>query len=343
MDLELSVPPATIHERVAWILMAAALLFLYHYHLVPAFASGMAVYVVLHRMARGLSGRFVSHGVAKYLAAGLIVSAVLALGVLVVAMMLAFTRGHIGGLPVMFIKMAEIVEQLRQQLDRAGISSDVLAPFGNALELQGFISRWLREHARELTRAGGEAGLLGVHMVMGMAVAVLVAFRQGPDSGRPLAAALSGRIERFARVFESVVLAQVEISAINTALTGVYLFGLLPLLNSKIPFSGTLIAVTFIAGLIPVVGNLISNTAIVLLSLSVSPWISLLSLAFLVGVHKLEYFINARIVGSRIGAAAWEILLAILAFEVAFGIAGVVLAPLIYAYVKAELAERALI
>jgi predicted PurR-regulated permease PerM len=42
-----------------------------------------------------------------------------------------------------------------------------------------------------------------------------------------------------------------------------------------------------------------------------------------VAVHKLKYFVNARIVGSRIGAAAWEILLAIPVFEVAFGPAGV--------------------
>jgi len=33
------------------------------------------------------------------------------------------------------------------------------------------------------------------------------------------------------------------------------------------------------------------------------------SLAFLVVIHKLEYFLNARIVGERIRAKAWEILL----------------------------------
>jgi hypothetical protein len=47
--------------------------------------------------------------------------------------------------------------------------------------------------------------------------------------------------------------------------------------------------------------------------------VAVASLVFLVVIHKLEYFINARI------AAAWEILLAVLAFEVAFGLAG--LAP----------------
>ena len=42
----------------------------------------------------------------------------------------------------------------------------------------------------------------------------------------PFAAALAGRVRRFAEAFERVVLAQVEISAVNTVLTAVYLFGI---------------------------------------------------------------------------------------------------------------------
>jgi predicted PurR-regulated permease PerM len=104
-----------------------------------------------------------------------------------------------------------------------------------------------------------------------------------------------------------------------------------------------LLAVTFLAGLIPVVGNLLSNTAIVAMSLGVSLPVALLSLAFLVAIHKLEYFLNARIVGARIGAAAWETLLAILVMETAFGLPGVVLAPIVYAYLKRELSDRRLV
>ena len=97
---------------------------------------------------------------------------------------------------------------------------------------------------------------------------------------------------------------------------------------------------TFAAGLIPIAGNLVSNGVIVIVSLGISPWAGVGALTFLVVVHKAEYFLNARIVGSRIGASAWEILLAIVAFEVAFGAVGVVLAPIVYAWVKRELAER---
>jgi predicted PurR-regulated permease PerM len=179
---------------------------------------------------------------------------------------------------------------------------------------------------------------------MGVVIGLLVFF-QHPTSAKegPLAAALLERIRRVAQAFDRVVVAQLEISALNALFTALYLFVVLPLLGTPLPLAGTLLAVTFLAGLVPVVGNLVSNTAIVALSLGVSFPLALLSLAFLVVIHKLEYFLNAKIVGARIGAAAFETLLAIVVLEVAFGLPGVVLAPILYAYVKGELADRGLV
>jgi predicted PurR-regulated permease PerM len=95
--------------------------------------------------------------------------------------------------------------------------------------------------------------------------------------------------------------------------------------------------------LLPVVGNLISNTVIVIVSLSYSFGVALASLAFLVVIHKLEYFLNARIIGRQIGSHAWELLVAMLLMEAAFGIAGVVAAPIFYAFIKDELTSQGLI
>jgi predicted PurR-regulated permease PerM len=67
------------------------------------------------------------------------------------------------------------------------------------------------------------------------------------------------------------------------------------------------------------------------------------SLAFLVIIHKLEYFLNARIIGGKIKANAWELLIAMVLMEATFGIAGVVAAPIYYAYIKSELRARELI
>src|SRR5439155_3744722 len=98
--------------------------------------------------------------------------------------------------------------------------------------------------------------------------------------------------------------------------------------------------VTFFVGLLPIIGNLISNTIIVILSLSVSLPIAMVSIVFLVVIHKLEYFLNAHIVGTQVHAHAWELLLAMLILEAAFGIPGVIAAPIYYAYLKHELVSR---
>jgi predicted PurR-regulated permease PerM len=97
------------------------------------------------------------------------------------------------------------------------------------------------------------------------------------------------------------------------------------------------VLVTFIVGLLPVIGNLISNTLIVAVSLSVSMGTAIASLAFLVIIHKLEYFLNAKIIGGQIESRAWELLLAMLIMEAAFGLPGVIAAPIFYAYLKREL------
>ena len=103
------------------------------------------------------------------------------------------------------------------------------------------------------------------------------------------------------------------------------------------------IGMTFLCGLLPVVGNLISNSVIVGIAFTASPKMALIALIFLVAVHKLEYFLNAHIIGSRIDCHAWELLLAMLAMEAAFGISGVFAAPIYYAYLKDELGDRGLI
>jgi len=178
-----------------------------------------------------------------------------------------------------------------------------------------------------------------------MVLGAMVALHEAApiETNRPLARELVERLERLGDAFRRVVFAQVQISLINTVLTGIYLALVLPLFGVNLPFKKTLIAVTFITGLLPVLGNLISNVVIVVVSLSYSLNVAVGSLLFLIVIHKLEYFLNARIVGRRVESRAWELLLAMVAMEAAFGISGVIAAPIYYAYVKDELGERGLV
>jgi predicted PurR-regulated permease PerM len=134
-----------------------------------------------------------------------------------------------------------------------------------------------------------------------------------------------------------------RIAALNALFAAIYLGIVLPLFGVHLPLVKVLVALTFITGLVPVVGNVISNTAIVIVSLSNSLSVAGASLVFLLVIHKLEYFLNARIIGSQIRAHAWELLIAMILMEAAFGLAGVIAAPIYYAYIKSELTERGLV
>ena len=67
------------------------------------------------------------------------------------------------------------------------------------------------------------------------------------------------------------------------------------------------------------------------------------ALLFLITIHKLEYFLNAKIIGTQINARSWELLGAMLLMESLFGIPGVIAAPVFYAYVKTELTGAGLV
>jgi predicted PurR-regulated permease PerM len=91
------------------------------------------------------------------------------------------------------------------------------------------------------------------------------------------------------------------------------------------------------------VGNIVSNAVLVILSLGVSGSVAIASAIFVIATSKLQYVLTSRMVGGEIDSQAWEILFAIIIGEAAFGISGVVMAPIVYAFIKRELRERALV
>jgi predicted PurR-regulated permease PerM len=158
-----------------------------------------------------------------------------------------------------------------------------------------------------------------------------------------LARQLRQRIVLFGEAFGQIVAAQFWIAAFNTFLTAVFLLFLLPMWKMELPYTPVLVTLTFIAGLVPIVGNLICNTVITLVGLSVSPFVALACLVFLVLIHKAEYLINAKVVGSRTQMSVWELLAVMFVAEAVFGPAGLVAAPLFYAYLKKELKAAGLV
>jgi predicted PurR-regulated permease PerM len=332
-------------EIAAWLLLAALLAYVLFHKLVPAVVAGLALYLILDRLSRSFSKR-IPRVAARPLALLLVTVVGGGLVVGVIAMGVSFMRRHADNIPAVMTKMADILQSTQAWLGGFGgeIIPDVIT---DAETIKAAAVVWLKAHAETLKIAGSSLSLGLVHVIMGILLAIMVFFRhvthRDEERRGPLARCLVEKIERFAHAFSAIATAQIKISAVNTTLTAAYVFVILPLFGMHLPFAPTIVLLTFICGLIPVLGNLISNTVIVVLSLGISVGTAIASLVFLVLIHKLEYLINSRIVGGETDSQAWEILMAILLGETAFGVGGVVMAPIIYAFIKRELRDRELV
>jgi predicted PurR-regulated permease PerM len=336
--------PPTIYELAAWVITAFALLFILKFSLLPALLAGLLVYELVHMITTFIARRLPTKrpsNISKLWAVAILVIVIVSLLAFAGAGLLAFFRSESGSVTVLLAKMAQIIEDSRKILP-GWIFKNLPA---DAITFKEQASDWLRTHADELQVVGKEAGRAMAHILIGMIIGGMLAVRDvvAMDNFKPFARALACRGALFSDAFRRVVFAQLRISAINTIFTATYLAVVLPLMGIQLPLIKTMIAITFVVGLIPVIGNLISNTMIVIVSLSQSLTVAIASLVYLVLIHKLEYFLNARIVGSQIRANAWELLIAMLCMEAAFGLVGIVAAPIYYAYVKAELRARDLV
>jgi predicted PurR-regulated permease PerM len=142
------------------------------------------------------------------------------------------------------------------------------------------------------------------------------------------------RFERFYHSFSTVVGAQIIISSFNTIFTSVFLIW------NGFPYVVVLIGLTFLCGLLPIIGNIMSNILIVGVGFTISPQVALFSLIFLVVIHKLEYFLNSKIIGDRIRNPMWLTLIGLVLGEKLMGIPGMILAPVVLHYIKVEASMR---
>lgn len=327
-------------ELASFLLAGAALLLILHSGLLAALYSGLLVYALVHLIAPALSSRM-SNQKAKLTSVAVLGSVIVLLLTLVLWFPLAFFLSDDGSYPVLVKKMADLIELSRNQIPEW--IADYLPESAEAL--QQTLTAWMREHAGQAKHIGEQTGRTVAHVIIGMVIGAMAALYDTTriHHFKPLAAAMHKRVVNLHQAFRQIVFAQVQIAAINAVFTGVFLLLILPMAGIQLPFVKTMILVTFVAGLLPVIGNLISNTVIVVISLSHSLSTAGLALFFLVTIHKLEYFLNAKIVGTKINARAWELLSAMLVMEALFGIAGVIAAPVFYAYIKSELSHAELV
>ncbi len=182
-----------------------------------------------------------------------------------------------------------------------------------------------------------------ITMILGMIIGIMIAASDFLKTEKPLLLSIREKTNNLVMSFKHVMVAQAGIAGFNAVMTSIFLFVAMPLFGVDFPFAKTIVTLTFVIGLIPIIGNIIVNVIVLVIGLSVSPYVGLSALGYLIFIHKFEYFLNAKIIGSRIEAKAFELLIAMLLMESVFGVIGLIAAPILYCYIKQELKQYELI
>ncbi|WP_426142988.1 AI-2E family transporter [Pseudomonas sp. DWP3-1-2] len=324
----------------SWVLVFGGLLMVLPFKLLPSLLAGLLVYELVNMLTPQLQ-RLIAGERARWVAVALLGTLVVSVLALIFAGAISFLLHEAENPGASLDKFMVLVERARGQLPPF-IDSYLPA---SAAEFRISLGEWIHKHLGELQMVGKGAAHMFVTLLIGMVLGAIIALQQITDvhKRKPLAAALFDRLSQLSRAFRNIVFAQIKISLLNTAFTSIFLVVVLPLCGIHLPLTKTLIILTFLLGLLPVVGNLISNTLIFIVGMSLSIWVALTALGYLIVIHKVEYFLNARIVGGQINAKSWELLMAMLIFEAAFGLPGVVAGPIYYAYLKSELQKEGLV
>jgi predicted PurR-regulated permease PerM len=312
-------------RKASYALFAASLGLVMVFKLGPCLLAALVSYMILDITERRLRDLGVRASISR-------LSAVVTFIVLATALAWIFVRFLTVGLDRLPVLMDTVLPRLAGLAAERGLDF----PVENAKELRDLVVT----NARENTRAiGATSGFLtrGFFLVIvGLFIANLRFLTPSVEEDRgslydALRIEFMDRVQLFVRSFERIVGAQFTISVVNTLLTGAFLVAM------GFPFRTFLILLTFVCGLIPIVGNIISNSFITLAGLTVSVHLAVGALIYLVVLHKLEYLLNSRIVGGSIDTPMWMTLIGIVVGEATMGVPGVLIAPALLHYVREEL------
>lgn len=320
MSLALSGP-----RKASYALFALALLVVAYFHLGPCLLAALVSYMIMDVTERRLRDAGARGRTARVAAMAAFFVLASALGWIFVN----FARVGVARLPVL---LDNVLPRLTGLGDLLGLES----PIDNARELRDLAVASARENFASVTKTSGLLTRGFFQVLVGMLVAALKFLSPHDSEGdaslfEVLSAEFNARARLFVRSFERVVGAQVTISVVNTLLTACFLYA------AGVPFKTFLILTTFVCGLVPMIGNVISNCAIVAAGLTVSIQLATAGLVYLVVIHKLEYFLNSKIVGGSIDTPMWMTLLGLVVGEALMGVPGVLLAPALLHYAREEL------
>jgi predicted PurR-regulated permease PerM len=307
--------------RISYVIMATALVLIAWLHLGPLVLTSLFGYFALGKFRMGRS---------KHFAVALYLITVTVMGYLLVH----FSRQASIALPKIAEQtipaVVEYTERHGVELPFTDYASAKIVAINEVKESLANVGRYLRNTAYAFAQV-----LIGLVLPISLFLSGKWGAEIEPGTAHDSLYAtvvreLAIRFRTFYTSFSRVIGAQILISAINTVLTAVFLIW------NGYPYKIVLVGMTFLCGLLPIIGNLISNTLIIGVSFTISPQLAFFALVFLVAIHKLEYFLNSKIIGDRIRNPMWLMLIGLVVGEKLMGIPGIILAPVVLHYIKVE-------
>lgn len=314
-----------LQTRISYAIMAVLLVLVAWLHLGTLILTSLFGYFAIRHLSFGRS-RWLGLGLYVILVAGLLYG------------LFFFGRQAVRTFPVIAETTIPAVVEFAQ-------NQGIDLPFTDYASLKREVATEIQARVGNVGRYAWRAAFEVVSFFIGLVVAVSLFLNarwdleEDPHTTRDslyaaVVSELVVRVRTFFASFSRVIGAQILISAINTMLTAGFL------LWNGFRFTTVLIMATFLCGLLPIVGNIISNTLITFVAFTISPRMALVALTYLIIIHKLEYFLNSKIIGDRIKNPMWLTLLGIVLGERLMGIPGMILAPVVLYYIKVE-ASRA--
>jgi predicted PurR-regulated permease PerM len=299
--------------RLSYAVLALTLVLVGVLQLGAPFLALLFSYFVLTKLARFIPNKWVTLGIFIVVVAGLVYAAA------------HFSRAAINALP----KIAD--NSIPSAIE--GMKAHAMTTIKDQARYLGDFANFARH-----------ASTTFVFMIVAIVCAVSLFFNSQLDLGRGshkvrnnlysiFCDEISARFTAFYRSFATVIGAQMTISAINTGLTAIFVFVI------GLPYAPVVIGLTFLCGLFPIVGNIVSNTVIVFIGFLVSAKVAIVALIFLIVVHKLEYFLNSKIIGARIRNPIWLTLIGLIIGEKLMGVPGMILSPVVLNYLRVEMSK----
>lgn len=318
-----------------YIVVIFSIFLLFKLHLMSAFITGAAVHAITIKLSRKISNKY-NNDVNKWIQA--IIAFIVILFFSLISLFCYYLYKN-------FLHINDIINLIISGIVKfKSVSPEPIAKLiaPTTEEVKNQLNTFVSNYAKHLSEIGFEGLKAIIHAIIGAVIGAMTAvFRSNTiPTNITFKNQLSNQLLSLEDAFVKVMYSQVKISLLNTFLTALFVSVILPIFGIKMPFQMFLIIFTFITGLIPVVGNLISNTIIVLFGLTISINVGSICLLYLIVIHKLEYFLDAKIIGHVVNANAWELLCAMLIFEAAFGLPGIITAPTLYTWGKNELKEN---